>query len=239
MKTCLKCGDVKPLDQFPKRKGATDGHRGECKACKNSAIVITPEQRAIKNVKSRAYKLANREKLAAQRKAYRDKNKIKIQLSGILYRAAHAERIRVGQREYYERNNLRISEYFAGRREEKKAYDREYVQANKAKKAEQNARWKRENKDRIKVQRANRKARLQGKKITYNDVVDIYLAQGGKCRYCQIALGDRYHLDHRMPLALGGQNERSNLQVLCPSCNLRKHATHPDVYEKQIGFISL
>lgn len=32
-KSCRKCGEAKPLDQFHKATGARDGHRGECKDC--------------------------------------------------------------------------------------------------------------------------------------------------------------------------------------------------------------
>ena len=45
----------------------------------------------------------------------------------------------------------------------------------------------------------------------------------------------KYHVDHRMPLSLGGSNYPDNLQLLCPTCNLSKSATHPDIYEKQIN----
>ncbi len=34
MKTCKDCGIKKPLDEFPKHKQTKDGHRGQCKTCK-------------------------------------------------------------------------------------------------------------------------------------------------------------------------------------------------------------
>lgn len=38
MKKCTKCGEIKPLTEFYKRKGAKDGHQYACKVChlKNS-----------------------------------------------------------------------------------------------------------------------------------------------------------------------------------------------------------
>lgn len=34
MKTCKKCGHIKPLDEFPKKPVNRDGHAGSCKECK-------------------------------------------------------------------------------------------------------------------------------------------------------------------------------------------------------------
>lgn len=34
-KSCNKCGEIKSLDQFPKRKDSADGHHNSCKACEN------------------------------------------------------------------------------------------------------------------------------------------------------------------------------------------------------------
>ena len=51
--------------------------------------------------------------------------------------------------------------------------------------------------------------------------------QGYKCPYCKADLRQaKPHLDHIMPLALGGLHDDSNLQVLCAFCNLSKHDKH-------------
>lgn len=36
------------------------------------------------------------------------------------------------------------------------------------------------------------------------------------------------HLDHVIPLALGGPHTADNIRVACAQCNIRKAATHPD-----------
>lgn len=53
-------------------------------------------------------------------------------------------------------------------------------------------------------------------------ILDLFDEQDGKCVACGIELGDNFHLDHIVPLSRGGLNVDSNVQLLCPSCNLSK-----------------
>lgn len=62
---------------------------------------------------------------------------------------------------------------------------------------------------------------------TAKDVAAQYERQQGKCFYCDQEVGDRYHVDHVVPLLLGGSNGPENLVIACPECNIRKSAKHP------------
>lgn len=55
------------------------------------------------------------------------------------------------------------------------------------------------------------------------------------CHGCLCRLG--YHMDHIMPLAKGGQHTPGNIQLLCPTCNVRKSAKHPIDFMQQRGFL--
>jgi len=44
-------------------------------------------------------------------------------------------------------------------------------------------------------------------------------------------------VDHIYPIALGGTNEGSNLQLLCRFCNRSKGAKHPVDYMQKRGFL--
>lgn len=85
----------------------------------------------------------------------------------------------------------------------------------------------------------NRKARKKNAEgcHTAGDISAIIIKQNWKCVYCKADLKSGYHVDHIMPLALGGSNWPSNLQGLCPSCNLSKGAKHPDVFAKEKGWL--
>ena len=45
----------------------------------------------------------------------------------------------------------------------------------------------------------------------------------------------RQEHDHVMPLKLGGQHVIENIQLLCPSCNHKKSAMHPDKWAAKLG----
>lgn len=77
----------------------------------------------------------------------------------------------------------------------------------------------------IAVSARNRKARkcaAQGSH-TSADIRRQYEKQGGKCFYCSVEVGNKYHVDHVMPLSRGGTNNPENLVIACPTCNLRKN----------------
>jgi hypothetical protein len=52
----------------------------------------------------------------------------------------------------------------------------------------------------------------------------IFDASEGKCHYCATALtlDGKWHIEHKMPRALMGGNEPSNLVASCTSCNFKK-----------------
>jgi 5-methylcytosine-specific restriction endonuclease McrA len=111
------------------------------------------------------------------------------------------------------------------------------------------ARWKRKNKERHRaytaawkilnreqalaqnqVRRA-RKAKSQGS-FTAADIRAMLSLQNGRCAACHMPVGDSFHRDHIIPLASGGSNDISNIQLLCPPCNLSKGARSMDEFLK-------
>lgn len=71
------------------------------------------------------------------------------------------------------------------------------------------------------------------------DIRDLMKIQKRKCAHpwCKRSLADGYHVDHRIPISAGGANDRSNLQLLCPTCNLHKSFKHPVDFAQQNGFL--
>ena len=72
---------------------------------------------------------------------------------------------------------------------------------------------------------------------TAADIADILRLQRKRCAEpsCRKSLAAGYHVDHIMPLARGGSNDRRNLQALCPTCNLSKSAKDPIDFARSLG----
>lgn len=61
------------------------------------------------------------------------------------------------------------------------------------------------------------------------EIMRMVCQQDGRCIYCKELLPERYHIDHKTPVIRGGRNDQENLQLLCGSCNSKKHTrTHEE-----------
>lgn len=83
-------------------------------------------------------------------------------------------------------------------------------------------------------------SRRQGRKVgrlPRGTIQKLGSLQRWRCCICRKGIKSKYHVDHIVPLARGGKHEPSNLQLLCPSCNVRKSAKDPIDYMQQVGFL--
>lgn len=94
--------------------------------------------------------------------------------------------------------------------------------------------YQKENKEKTNTRNRNRRARrLQAEgSHTLEEIAELLKEQDNRCACCGYDISDDRHLDHIMPLALGGSNYIENLQWLCSFCNLSKNDRHPDDWEK-------
>lgn len=98
-------------------------------------------------------------------------------------------------------------------REAQKKYRLKYPDRVRAR----NRLYHKDNPDFKRVSQAKRRAlELASLEACYttNDVKRLMRSQKGLCMYCGTDVRTRYHVDHIMPLALGGSNGRHNIQVL-------------------------
>jgi hypothetical protein len=156
------------------------------------------------------------------------------------FRDDNADTINAKNREYYQENRERIIEYQI-----------EYERINKEKKTEYRKQWYQDNRPRIRENQKdyyelNNDKLLEKHREHYRLNPEMYRANSAKYRSLkqststtdpwelqQIAIfysdcPEGWHVDHILPLALGGYHELANLQHLTPRDNLSKHAKHPD-----------
>lgn len=116
---------------------------------------------------------------------------------------------------------------------------RAYNIANSAKIVAAVAEWRMRNPEAVARHASNRRARKGGSGEVLSPGLSekLFELQGGRCACCGKKLGKKYHLDHIVPLALGGRNDDSNIQLLTPKCNAIKGAKDPIDYMQERGFL--
>ena len=153
------------------------------------------------------------------------------------YYEQNAERLKQLRRRYYadhrddpavvEKNRKRAQVWRSNNLERAKKRVRAWVAAN----PDRVKQWRKQNMQSILARNRNRRSlkRLAAGTHTAEDIAELYKRQRGKCGTCKHQLFNKYHVEHITPLVRGGGNGPDNLQLLCPSCNLRKHTK--DGYE--------
>lgn len=133
----------------------------------------------------------------------------------------------------YQRDRYANDEEF---RVKKAEHSKQWAVDNPEKVRKKSKKWADANPDKVRManhRRRGHRSITEGRNLEV-DIRDIFKRSFGFCVYCADNLFDGYHLDHIMPLALGGTNEAANLQCICAKCNLRKGAKHPDTWHEEL-----
>lgn len=120
-----------------------------------------------------------------------------------------------------------------------KKHGRKRYEKHKIKIVSQVIEWRKRNPEKTSMyaRATAAKRRSAEGRYTSADVERLMAMQKGRCAYCAGSIIDSYHIDHVMPLALGGTNWPDNLQLLCPPCNLAKGAKHPVDFAQTQGLL--
>jgi 5-methylcytosine-specific restriction endonuclease McrA len=195
------------------KKCQTDTERkadGHCKVCANAY--------------SAAWYAENRERHNASTAARVKEHPEKKKALGVAYRKAHLEKIKV---------------WLYENQDKVKAYRAEWEKNNPDKRKTYRAKWQSENPEARRLNDQNRRARVasSGGVLSKGLETKLFKLQKGKCACCGEPLGENYHLDHIMPIALGGSNTDDNIQLLRQRCNNQKRALHPVDFMQSRGFL--
>jgi 5-methylcytosine-specific restriction endonuclease McrA len=214
----------------PKCQAETERNKsGDCKPCGKIRAV--------------AYRSANIEKIKAKKLIYRAINIEKIKAKDIAYRTKNVEQLKVKSADYYAANRQKLDaanlSWAKANPEKIKAISKTYRIANRVAMNAAIAAWRIANPKTVRIHKQNRRARKlkNGGILSKGLAAKLFKLQQGKCPCCHQPLGDDYHLDHIVPLALGGSNTDDNMQLLTATCNLQKNAKHPIDFMQQKGFL--
>lgn len=216
---CKKCLVAKELDQFPKDSRYENGRRKQCKECHNATRM--------------AWIDANRDKVkalgkeaAAKRRSTKE-GRDRHNEASKLYYTRHRESALAAAAKYRDAHNAKFV-----------ARIRKWQKANPGAVKSLRERWFAANPGAKKAYNQNRRTRLKSTgKLSKDIIPKLFALQKGKCPCCAQPLGSDHHLDHKMPLALGGSNTDGNMQLLRAQCNLQKSAKHPVDFMQSRGFL--
>lgn len=116
------------------------------------------------------------------------------------------------------------------RLELRRARSRSYWERNPEKHVQMNKKHYEENYEMYLAKTHRRRAviRKSNGSHTAADIRQLWFLQHGNCVWCSQALGEaKPHVDHWIPLAKGGSNDKGNLRLLHSKCNLSKGTKDP------------
>lgn len=205
---------------------------GECVECQAARAKENrdPEK---ESAYAKAYRAANLDRIKAVKAEYAERNKAAIiEKSRARYHATK-EADKPRRKAYAERAKDRIAAYQKAYREAnserlKESFKLHYIK-NSAAYIARAKRWDKANPLAKRVYTNRRRSRLRAAegKHTAVELKALMVRQRGKCACCEGSLKPGYDVDHIVPLAKGGSNYITNIQLLCPPCNRSKGAKDP------------
>lgn len=205
-KTCTKCRETKPLNEFGRDKNRRDGLNPWCKACNRA------------NVKR--YNAAHRDEINAKRKAQYAAEPELYKRRVREYARRNSEVVRAGKRRYYQENRDRVRAYMA-----------EYYRRDPQRCRDISARAKAKKPEHYRMVAAAcaavRRARLRAVQqvpFTTEQMAQRLAYHGNRCWMCG-APGTT--VDHVKPIIAGGPNMLANLRPACRPCNSGKAGRWP------------
>ena len=185
-------------------------------------------------IKKKAWNQAHKEEVRAERKSYYKANREKVLARQSDYKKANKEKTKAVQRAYYEANKEKLSTRSRAYHEANK--ERESVRSKAHRKTHE---FKQKRKAYCDTERYRGMARAHHAKrrslktqstlptTDYKLIKKIYYQRAVTAE----ENGEQYHVDHIIPLSIGGAHHQDNLRIITAQENLEK----ADKYIPELG----
>lgn len=236
-KTCTKCGETKPLEEFHRNKRRKDGRYPYCKLCKSAD--------------DRAYREANRDRIAVRKGAYYAENKERINAANSRWNRENRDKVRAHKAAKYQENIAEEREKRRAYREENRealrvyyrerywadpdaarAQSKDWYVRNRAYALDKARKWAEANPEAVRAIKwrssyLSRMDQLGLEPVTEDFTVrDVIARYGDRCAYCET--GEFEELDHYIPVKAGGPHTLENARPACSACNRAKWDADPE-----------
>lgn len=186
-----------------------------------------------------------KERRKASWKKWREKNREQLLAKARERYAADPEKEKDRHKKWASKSLKHLRKYEQKRYQEnperKKIQVRNWRRRNPEEAAMVSARYAKRNPDIIRecARVGMMRRRSAAGKILPSDIREIRHMQKGRCAYCRVKVkGRNENVDHIIAIKNGGTNHRSNLQILCESCNKRKSWRDPiEFVRSEYGFL--
>lgn len=212
MRICKSCNVPKELEFFSikKKKSGSFSYQTICKSCRadQSRLARKENPDRVREMERKAR--ANRS----------DEQKFRTRLYLSQWRLSNKEKtlsyknptkIKKESKKYYEKYSERIKQSVS--------------------------KYRKQNPEKVRALAHSRRGLERTGKLSSNIIDTLMKKQKGLCVCCRLSLGSDFHLDHILPLFLGGTNTDDNVQLLRSRCNLQKNAKHPIDYMQEKGYL--
>lgn len=202
---------------------------------------MTPEERKARKAKNdRQYRLKNAAKIAHRQADWAKKNETRLKVKRHNDYVADRERRLAKEKEKYAANpapkRAQSTAWRMAHPEWKKQNDKRYVENNREKVRENQARWRAEHQDELAAYRAahpeqpranakRHRALTRGAShsdLSHEQWLEIQVAQDHCCAHCHKRCKGRLTQDHITPVTKGGPHTLHNVIAVCRNCNSKK-----------------
>lgn len=157
------------------------------------------------------------------------------------YQKQHPKKYKASQKKTRAKNGHKYRakklKFYRDNKEKLAKYAKVWRDKNRDKYNDKQKKWRKAHREQTALWCRNRYAKKKSAEGTHSveEVRDLLAKQKGRCAICGLVLNGRYHADHIVPLARGGNNYISNIQILCPTCNTKKSSFDPIDFMQRMG----